>query len=332
MSHWPWPKIVAALAFLFVFSSGAGYAVGAQVNSDGSSVIAVAPTTAATIALTEAPTIASPSTEVPPTDAPSTLAPPTTAPTPDVPTTIATTTTEAGPRRPDRDHPLRVVMAGDSVMAGLAPPIKAALEADGTTVVRFLLTPSLLRDPTVRFTWNQQLADFNPQVIVMFVGTWESGAIAGTGGLTVDSPGWKSSYEQNVLDPWIQFITSRGASVLWLGNPIVNGDAANHLFDRLNSAFRDLPSRWPSVSYLETNPALNGVAPGYHDILTMANGTLVRTRQLDGLHLCAGGAALLGTVVSGFIANGFKATVRPDWESGAWRAELVYPPASCPNP
>jgi hypothetical protein len=323
-----WGKVAVGLALLFFVSLGAGYGVGAQVSNgdpDEAAVTATGDTSrAATTALsTTAPapttTAATPLTTTT-TEATTT----TTAPT--------TTTTEPGPRRPTRADPLRVVLAGDSVMAGLAPAVKAALEADGTSTVRFILTPSILRDPTVRFTWNQQLTQFDPEVIVMFVGTWESGVVQGITKESVDAPGWQDHYERTVLDPWIQLITSRGASVLWLGNPIVHNDDANHAFAALNTAFRTLPSRWPSVTFLDTNPILNGSLPGYHDIIPLPDGTLVRTRQTDGLHLCAPGAALLGQAVSDDIAVRFKATVAPAWQQGPWTADKVYPAASCPAP
>lgn len=309
---------------LFVLSTGVGYAVGAQVRGgDGATSTERAAPPATTLTPAPGPTEGEAGTSAPPATEPVTAPPETAAPE-------TTTTTEPGPRRPDREHPLRVVLAGDSVMAGLAPPVKAALEADGTTTVRFILTPSILRDPTVRFTWNQQLAEFDPEVVVMFVGTWESGVVQGIAGQSVDDPGWQAQYERAVLDPWIQLITSRGASVLWLGNPTVGNDDANHAFTALNRAFRDLPTRWPSVQYVDTQLAVNGPLPGYHDTVVLPNGMVVRTRQLDGLHLCADGAALLSMVVTEIIANGFKATISPGWETGPWRYDKVYPAASCP--
>ncbi len=336
MAQGAWGKVAVGLALLFFVSLGAGYGVGAQVGdgtddaalktgagttvATGASATGAAPATTATVPTTTT-TVPTTTTTAPTTTAPTTT---TTAPT--------TTTTEPGPRRPTRADPLRVVLAGDSVMAGLAPAVKAALEAAGTTTVRFILTPSILRDPTVRFTWNQQLTQFDPEVVVMFVGTWESGVVQGITKESVDAPGWQDHYEQTVLDPWIQLITSRGASVLWLGNPIVHNDDANHAFAALNAAFRALPSRWPAVSYLDTNPILNGAAPGYHDIIARPDGRVVRTRQTDGLHLCAPGAALLGEVVADDLAARFKATVAPGWQQGAWTADAVYPPASCPAP
>ncbi len=332
------PKLVVAFAVLFTLSVGAGYGVGAQVRTDDSTSAAPGASPATEAATTTAPLTVVPdppaSPEEPPTEAPTTLAPTTLAPTTVAPTTVApTTSTRPGPRVPDREHPLRIALAGDSVMAGLAPPVKAALEADGTAQVRFVLTPSILRDPAVRYTWNTQLAEFDPEIVIMFVGTWESGVIAkGSGPDATSDPNWRTGYERDILDPWVQLITSRGASVVWIANPTVKSDEANAMFGALNAAFRDLPGRWPQVSIVEANPALNGALAGYHDVVALADGTRIRTRQIDGLHLCAGGAALLGRVLVVHLADAFAAPVHDGWETGSWRTESVYPPQSCPAP
>ena len=99
---------------------------------------------------------------------------------------------------PEPVEPVRITLAGDSVMAGLAPTVEAALEATGDAEVEFVLTPSILRDATVRFTWSEQLEQFDPDVIVMFVGTWELGEVANAVGTSVgpDDPAWQQAYQR----------------------------------------------------------------------------------------------------------------------------------------
>jgi hypothetical protein len=309
--------IVVGFLLLLAVSTGAGYSVGASVNGSADDVAAPPSTSTTTGAAGGSSTTAAAE--------PATTSPPTT-PAP------ATTTTEAGPRRPTAEDPLRIVLAGDSVMAGLAPALKAAVEADGTSQVRFVLTPSILRDPTVRFKWNQELEGFNPEVIVMFVGTWESEVLrTGTGAASTD-PTWRTQYEANVLDPWLQLITSRGASVIWIGNPAVGNAEANAAFAALNEAYAELPDRWPSVTYLSAQEPLNGPAPGFHDVITGDDGSWVRTRQIDGLHLCPAGAALLAEEVVRELTSVWKANEAPNWQDGDWRGADVYPGGSCPAP
>jgi hypothetical protein len=307
--------IVVGFLLLLAVSTGAGYSVGASVNGDGED-LATAPSSSTS----SSTTATAPAT----TEATTTQPPTTPAPT--------TTTTEPGPRRPTTADPLRIVLAGDSVMAGLAPALKAALEADGTSQVRFVLTPSVLRDPTVRFTWNQQLEELNPEIVVMFVGTWESEVLRTGDGAASTDPTWRTQYEANVLDPWLQLITSRGASVIWIGNPAVGNEEANASFSALNAAYADLPNRWPMVTYLSSQMALNGPGDGFHDVISDADGTWVRTRQIDGLHLCPGGAALLGEQLVAQLTTVWKANEAPGWQAGDWQYADVYPPEACPVP
>lgn len=308
------------LLVLFVLSIGAGYGVGAQVRGADDDV----------------PGAAGPATSTAP--APTAPAPSTTGPTTSTTSPTTTSTTAPPPTAPPttrRATPLRVVLAGDSVMAGLAPPVEAALEAGGEAEVRFVLTPTILRDPTVRFSWSRQLDEFDPDLVVMFVGTWESGLVEGsTPGLVPTDTAWRTTYERDVLDPWVQLITSRGADVLWIGNPIVRNPDSNRVFAVLNGAFADLPSRWPQVRFLDAGPPLNGPDLAYHDTRLLPDGRLVRTRQTDGLHLCPDGAALLGDAVVAAVADRYRIGVPSAWrDDPSWRdSPAVYPDASCPAP
>jgi hypothetical protein len=230
-------------------------------------------------------------------------------------------------------EPLRITLAGDSVMAGLAPAVEAALEYEDAAEVEFVLTPSILRDATVRFTWEKQLEDFDPDLIVMFVGTWELGEVSnrvGTGFVPGD-PEWRQSYDQAVLDPWIELITGQGAEVIWLGAPAVESPEVDALFDALNEAYRGLVDRWPTVSYLDSSVALAGTTgEGYVPIATTPEGEQVRVRQIDGLHLCPDGAVLLARAVVDHIAADYPVREAPGWPQGSWRNHSEYPPQNCP--
>ncbi len=241
-----------------------------------------------------------------------------------------------GGRIPTTEDPLRVVMAGDSVMAGLSPPVKSAFEAGTAGNVRFVLTPSIIRDATVRFTWEQQLAEFDPEVVVMFVGTWESHEVEiGSGqAVTLGDPRWRQSYEEQVLDPWVRLITSQGARVLWIGSPAAANPEANLVFAGLNSVFSALPARFPTVAYLDASTVLAGPEARFSPVIPDSSGRLVRTRQVDGLHLCADGARVLGAEVIARIAADWSVPVGTGWDvpGAQWRTDSVlYPPESCPD-
>jgi hypothetical protein len=231
-------------------------------------------------------------------------------------------------------------------MAGLVPPVRAAFgdavpaavaaarpgssappaAPAGRASVRFLLTPTILRDPTVRFFWDRQLAEFRPDVIVLFLGIWEAGEIARSGGSLADAE-WRGRYERDVIDPWVRLLTAGGARLVWIGNPVVGTPEATVALAQLDEVVRGLPARWPLVRPVAAGPALNGPGDAYQDVL-VDDGVPVRTRQLDGLHLCAGGAARLTDLVLAAL-DPWPAPVA-GWRQGPWRADPAYPADGCP--
>lgn len=234
----------------------------------------------------------------------------------------STTTT-----RPER---LRLLLAGDSVMAGLAPALRAAL-ADSAEV-RFLLTPSILRDATVRFAWTRELEVFDPDVVVMLVSIWEVGEVQQSRGQSVPTgrEGWFESYRRDVLDPWLDLLTSRGAHVFWIGAPVVRDANVNLSFTVINQAFKASAEGRPDVTYVDPGPVLRGTDGSFSSGARLDDGTIVRTRQTDGLHLCPEGARLLAADLIANLARVHDVRVAEDWITGSWRTDPAYPADRCP--
>jgi hypothetical protein len=250
-------------------------------------------------------------------------------PDPDRTTTPAPTTTTTVP-----PEPLRVLLAGDSVMAGLAPAVEAALAADDDADVEFVLTPTLLRDDTVRFAWTNHLEGFAPNVVVMFVGTWEVGAVTQDDGRPVspDDDTWRVAYERDILGPWVDLVTATGAEVVWIGAPPVPTPEVDVLFGALNRAYTSLAERRPDVEYLESSTALAAGGDGFVPVVTTAEGRSVRVRQIDGLHLCPDGAVLLARALLDELGERRELRLAAGWEAGAWRGAEEYPAGDCPDP
>jgi hypothetical protein len=246
---------------------------------------------------------------------------------------VVTTTTEPEVTHPSADDPLRVVLAGDSVMAGLVPALESALEGGGETEVRFVLTPAILREPGVRYSWQKELEQFNPELIVMFVGIWELGQIRDRTGETVDptEQGWRQAYDNEVLDPWLEFITQAGAQVVWIGTPAIDNDDTNVSFSLLNDAWRTAADRWGPVTYVDAGATLGRPEDGFFSFLRDDSGRRVRARQVDGLHLCPAGAEALAGDVLTVISELAGVPVAEGWADGDWQDDLAaYPAANCP--
>jgi len=198
--------------------------------------------------------------------------------------------------------------------------------------VEFVLTPSILRDATVRFSWQQELAEYDPDVVVMFVGTWELGEVTNAVGTSVGptDPDWQATYESEILDPWIELVTAEGAEVVWIGAPSVEAPDVDRLFAQLNEAYRALGERHGDVSYVDSSRALAGAGAGYAPIVTTGSGQSVRVRQIDGLHLCPDGAVLLAEAVIDELRERHELDVPVGWQDDPWRDDEEYPAGSCP--
>lgn len=244
----------------------------------------------------------------------------------DAPTTT-TTSVPPGGRQPTPEDPLRVVLAGDSVMNGLAPAIATALNEGGDSQVQFDLAPSIARDTASRVLWQQQLDATSPDLVVMLIGTWERGDAAFEPG----DPNWAPQYQQQVLDPFAEMVTDSGAQILWIGMPAVDSESDTLQLVALNSQFRALADRDEDVDYLEGGDYLNGPDGGYTDLLPGADGTLERVRRLDGLHLCPEGSERLAVPVLEYAQQQWNVRIADGWETMPWREPpTLDKPEECP--
>lgn len=266
-------------------------------------------------------------------DSSTTAAPPTTW---EVVPATTTSTTLRGDRVPTPADPLRVVLAGDSVMAGLAPAARAALQSAGAADVRYVLTPTILREEHARADWEAQLEAFDPDLVVMFIGGWEAReAEIGSGqSIVFGAPGWRPDYEAAVVDPWVRMISSKGAEVVWIGSPEMPNAVMEDAFARLDGVYQDVPNRFPQVSFFEAADAIGGAGDRTTAVITTETGARVRSRQLDGLHLCSDGAARLAAQLAAQVEKGWALPLKPGWDApdAPWRVDSkIYPVSSCPT-
>jgi hypothetical protein len=247
--------------------------------------------------------------------------------------TVPPTTTSLPPggRQPTAQDPLRVTFGGDSVMAELAPAMIQALEGGGATTGRFLLAPSLARNASTRVTWTQELAQHDPDLIVVLVGFWEDSVV---GPDASAAPGWAQQYRNQVVEPFLDLVTAEGAKVLWIGMASVVDPVITARFARLNSVYLDVADDRDDVEYLAAGDYLSSPQGGYTEVLNSpGSGQPVRIRRLDGQHLCPGGVDLLGEPVLEAITAQWNVDAIYGWQQGSWRRPpLLHAPEECPAP
>lgn len=247
---------------------------------------------------------------------------------PVVPPTSTTTSVPPGGRQPTADDPLRVLFAGDSIGIEVAAPAIAALGGGGSAIGYFVANPSIPRDPARRGLWERRLAESNPEVIVLLVGVWERMGFgqAKLEGQTV------GEYRAEVIDPFVDLVTSKGAQVVWVSAPLVEDPTAAGQISFLDQAFRSVGETDDRVDYIDAAEAVAGPDGEFIEVVTGPDGFSERVRRIDGTHLCPGGAVRMAQPVIRVIVDRWNLPVDPGWPNGDWRYVVPFEDgaAECP--
>ena len=230
------------------------------------------------------------------------------------------------PVDPADDGVNRILFAGDSLMEEIHATMTAALGDAAET--RFILSPRLIREEGERVIWQTALDDFHPDVVVVLFSHWERLVV---GAQTADDIDDVDAYAGFVALPFIDYITDNGAEVLWLSAPPLRDQRITAVYAVLNDAYRTATAMRPSATFVDLGPALTGGTGTYSDTLATAAGTLERARNIDGIHLCPGGAVAVAETALGALHELVRTTPAPGWQDGAWRNEAPFDePEVCP--
>jgi hypothetical protein len=221
-----------------------------------------------------------------------------------------------------------VLLAGDSMMGNLAPALEAALDGGGLVDAKFVLSPAVARDATSQVLWQTQLAEFDPDVIVLMMGVWERGQEPSVG-----QPGWREQYEATLLNPFAQLLTSSGAKVVWVGMPAVPDPIVTLEFAALDQAFEGLSQRYPDqFQYVDGGAEVSAPDGGHIEVVPIPGGGELRLRRVDGTHLCPDGVVLISRPVLRIIQHDWNVPLLDRWEQAPWRLpENVERAEECPG-
>ncbi len=152
----------------------------------------------------------------------------------------ATTTTLPPVRTPTAADPLRVLVAGDSLVGWIAPALEQELPAgDPVQVIDDWKGSTGLVRPDF-FDWpariEQDMAEHDPDVVVLgFGGNDTQNLTTDDGILQLGTPEWEAEYQRRIGEV-LDLIEAPGRTVYWIGLPLTTSDAIETLRLRLPDA------------------------------------------------------------------------------------------------
>jgi len=204
----------------------------------------------------------------------------------------APTTTVAIPVRiPTATEPLKIHVAGDSLMIPVGPAILARFEDQPVTLTEGYQAATGLARPDV-LNWpaklEADLASLDPDVVLLGFGGNDAQGIAGPDGpVALATPQWAAEYQRRVAQV-LDAVEAEGRTLYWMGLPTTTADNIERAAPLMRKAIETELGARPWAHYVDTSAVL---APdGYAAYLPDDSGGQVKVRQDDGVHLTTAGA------------------------------------------
>jgi uncharacterized protein len=226
-------------------------------------------------------------------------------------------------RTPTAAHPLRVYLAGDSIMhdAGnafldvasgnplLAPTLHYE-NATGLTRPDFFDWPSAVAADAERL---------HPDaVFLLFGGNDAQGLVTPDGSVVQDlsDPAWQAEYRRRV-GAVMDELQADGRRVYWIGLPPMRSPRFDAHAAIMSTVYREAAASRPWVTYLDIVPLFGDERGHYVDRKPDASGTEVSVRKDDGVHFNAAGADRIARHLLGLIDEELAATAPATTTTGA---------------
>jgi uncharacterized protein len=227
----------------------------------------------------------------------------------------ATTTTVAAPlevnpatglRWIGPEEPLRLLLAGDSIMNDLGPAIVAAAPGDLVDSTIDSRISSGLTRPDF-FDWPSHLARVleadRPEAVVLAFGANDhqdvevDGVILRTG-----TEAWTTEYGRRV-GLVMDLLRRQGTTVTWLTLPAMRSGEFSAAMASLSAVYRDQARTRPWIDVVDLGAVLDAPGGGYTATLPDAGGAPESLRQEDGVHLSGAGARRAAAAVWAGVAE-----------------------------
>ena len=233
------------------------------------------------------------------------------APTGVTTTTVSPTVTTVAPRVVTAADPLRLLVAGDSMVGQFGPVLERTAErTDLVSGEYFFEFSTGLTRPDI-FDWAAKLrelgAELDPEVVVVYLGANDAANIlVGDTWRSYDSPdgAWEAEYRSRVRDLMAQ-LDGSGVATYWMGLPVTSSGTQNDRYTHLNSIYETEAAAFGSVEFVPVWDWFTGNDGSYAEYLVNDEGTLTDMRLDDGIHYTTAGAERLAERVFPLIAADF---------------------------
>ena len=211
-------------------------------------------------------------------------------------------------RTPDREHPLRLWVGGDSMAQVFGQSLVSIGDGTGlvTSELDYRISTGLSR-PDV-FDWPRELASIvgrpeSPDVLVIVFGANDSQGLKTPDGAIFqpETDGWRTEYRRRVAAT-MDIVRGQGRLVVWLGQPVVRDEGFSRRLREVNSIFREEAAIRPGVIFLDSWELFVDPSGQYTPFIRDESGNEEAMRQADGIHLTRAGGDRLATAVLKRIA------------------------------
>lgn len=203
------------------------------------------------------------------------------------------------------EEPLRVLLAGDSMMRELGSAIQERTPGDlVSSQLDYRVSTGLSRPDF--FDWpgrlGQVIAQTDPEAVVLLFGTNDDQNLAVGGGvLEAGSGPWLEEYGRRV-GLVMDLLHYEQVTVHWVAMPPMRSAGFNEAMSKLNQVFRAQAASRPWVHVVDLTPAVAGSDGRYAAYLPGSDGAPETVRQEDGVHFSRAGANRAGALVWSDIA------------------------------
>lgn len=220
----------------------------------------------------------------------------------------------------------KVLIAGDSIIQGVAPYLQKKLKSEYQLDSINLSKQSTGLAYPKFFDWPatiEQTLQSDPSVklLVILVGAndpWDFPDPAKSNGmpyLKFQTPEWEGAYLARV-NRIIDAMAKNGGQVIWMAAPYMKKPKLHEQMVYLNSVLaRELDGKKANVLWMDTAALLSNGDKTYQDSITDDNGETVRVRSKDGIHFTAQGQQLVAQELAEQI--GFQPAAEPQDASAA---------------